>query len=328
MAIYHLSAKIISRGQGRSAVAAAAYRAGERIEETATGLVYDYTRKSGVDHTEILTPEEAPDWTHDRQQLWNAVEQGENRRDAQLAREIEVGLPLELDRDAQRMLLRDFVRREFVSEGMIADCAIHRIDDNNPHAHILLTLRRIHENGFGPKERAWNARSKLLTWRMGWEEMANEHLQRAGLATRIDHRTLEAQGIQLTPGRKIGVSLERQHSPDLPPRIAERVAEQRGIAQENGNRILANPRTALEAIAHGQPTFTSRDIAKFLSTRTLGTEQFTAAYQKVLTNSDLLELGQDLYTFEHLQHRPDVEDDLSVDREDPSDDLDDDLELP
>jgi MobA/MobL family len=110
VAIYHLSAKIISRREGRSVVAAAAYRAGQRLEERATGLVFDYTRKSGVDHAEIIAPDHAPEWMYDRLQLWNAVEEGERRRDAQLAREVEVGLPLELDHDAQRMLLRDFVQ--------------------------------------------------------------------------------------------------------------------------------------------------------------------------------------------------------------------------
>ena len=293
MAIYHLSAKIVSRHDGRSVVAAAAYRAGQRLEEEATGLTFDYTHKQGVEHTEIVAPQGAPQWMHDRQSLWNAVEQAERRRDAQLAREIEVGLPVELSAGAQVTLLRDFVQREFVSNGMIADIALHRNDADNPHAHILLTLRAIHENGFGRKERSWNERSKLMAWRLGWERAANEHLARAGLTIRIDCRTLEAQGIDLTPGRKIGVSLDRQRAGALPDRIAERVAEQQRIAEENGHRIQANPRIALKALKQSHAIFTGHDIGKFLSTRTLGAGQFQATYLKVMASPDLRREGFD-----------------------------------
>jgi ATP-dependent exoDNAse (exonuclease V) alpha subunit len=305
LAIYHLSAKIVSRHEGRSVVAAAAYRAGQRLEESATGLVFDYTRKEGVEHSEIVAPRDAPQWVYDRESLWNAVEHAERRGDAQLAREIEVGLPLELSAKAQVALLRDFVHGKFVSSGMIADIAVHRNDANNPHAHVLRTLRGVAENGFGPKERSWNQRSRLLAWRLGWEKAANEHLARAGLAIRIDRRTLDAQGIALAPGRKIGVGLERQRATDLPNRIAERIAEQQRIAKENGQRILADPRVALKALHHSRPTFTERDIARFLSTRTLGTEQFQAARLKVLTSPDLLRAGlgneghQQRYSVQH-----------------------------
>jgi Ti-type conjugative transfer relaxase TraA len=293
VAIYHLSAKIVTRGAGRSVVAAAAYRAGESLDEDATGMTFDYTRKSGVEHTEILAPEGAPEWVHDRSKLWNAVEAGEKRKDAQLAREIEVGLPVELNADQQLALMRDFVHREFASKGMIADLAIHRDDLNNPHAHVLLTLRSVNASGFGPKERSWNERSKLLAWRSGWEEMTNQHLARAGYDVRIDHRSLKEQGLGLTPGRKIGVGRERQQSEALPDRITERIAEQQRIARENGNQILADPTRALKAMTHHQATFTDHDIAKFLHTRTDGVEQFQAAYVKVTTSPELVSLGRD-----------------------------------
>jgi ATP-dependent exoDNAse (exonuclease V) alpha subunit len=162
MAIYHLSVKIVKRGSGRSAVAAAAYRAGEQLREERTGLTHDFTRKQGVEHSEILAPTEAPGWVHDRLVLWNSVERIEKRRDAQLAREVELGLPIELDSFSQLALLRQFVQRDFVARGMVADFSIHRDDPHNPHAHVLLTMRRVSKDGFGLKERAWNDRAALI----------------------------------------------------------------------------------------------------------------------------------------------------------------------
>ena len=107
MAIYHLTAKIVTRSAGRSVVAAAAYRAGERLEEIRTGTTYDFTHKRGIEHSEILAPEGSPDWTHDRAKLWNTVDEREKRKDAQLARDLEIALPIELDANAQVALLRD-----------------------------------------------------------------------------------------------------------------------------------------------------------------------------------------------------------------------------
>lgn len=293
MAIYHFTAKIVSRRDGRSAIAAAAYRAGQRIKEHQTGITHDFTRKQGVVHSEILTPDSAPDWARNRPELWNAVEEAEKRKDAQLARDVEIALPIELDPNAQVTLLRDFVQHHFVAKGMIADLAIHHDNPNNPHAHLLLTLRNIEKGGFGLKERSWNSRASLQAWRKGWADTANEHLARAGLTVRIDHRTLKAQQLDLIPGRKIGVGLERQRLPDLPLRIAERVTEQDHIAHANGTHIIANPQVAIKALTHYQGTFTEHDIAKFLHTRTHGTEQFRDAYLKVTTSPELVIFDRD-----------------------------------
>lgn len=293
MAIYHFTADIVSRAKGQSVVAAAAYRSGTRMREDTTGILYDYTRKIGVEHTEILAPDPAPSWVSDRAQLWNTIEALEKRKDAQLARSIEIALPKELNEAAQLTLVREFVRREFVSKGMVADVAIHRDNANNPHVHILLTLRRLGPKGFGLKERAWNQTARLQEWRLAWAETTNRHLAKEGLSIRIDHRTLKAQGLDLIPGRKIGVSRERQQSNTLPPKIAERVAEQRSIASENGARILADPNVAVKGLTHYQATFTEHDIARFLNTRTDGAEQFRDAYLKVTTSPELVLLGTD-----------------------------------
>src|SRR5450830_516705 len=197
MAIFHLSAKVISRSNGGSAVASAAYRSGEEITAERTGEIHDYTRKQGVVHSEIIAPENAPDWATDRARLWNEVEAVEKRKDAQLAREMELSLPRELSPEQRVELVRDFVRTEFVSRGMVADFAIHepRASDGReqPHAHVMMTTRTIGPEGFGPKERAWNDKALLEGWREHWAERINAHLERVNVAERVDHRTLEAQ---------------------------------------------------------------------------------------------------------------------------------------
>lgn len=197
MAIYHLRAAMVSRSAGRSATAAAAYRAAERIEDARTGLSFDYRARGGVDHVEIIAPANAPSWAYARAALWNAVEGAETRKNSQVAREIRVALPAELDHAQRVALVRDFCQREFVARGMVADIALHAPgrdgDDRNHHAHIMLTTREIGPNGFTTKNRDWNAVEVLEGWREGWAREANAALERAGLEERVDHRTLEAQ---------------------------------------------------------------------------------------------------------------------------------------
>jgi len=205
MAIYHLSVKIVSRKGGGSVIAAAAYRAAARLHDEANGITYDFTRKLGVDHAEILAPPWAPEWVYDRQALWAAVDRAERRKDAQLARELEIGLPVELDAARQIDPVREYVTGELVAHGMIADAAIHREDLNNPHLHVLLTTRVITAAGFGAKEPIWSEVESLLRWRRAWAQIANAHLAQVGLAQRIDERTLASQGIARAPGQKIGL---------------------------------------------------------------------------------------------------------------------------
>lgn len=154
MAIYHCSIKIISRGKGKSAVATAAYRSGEKLVNEYDGAIHDYTRKSGIVHTEILLPDNAPPAFSDRSALWNAVERIEKAKNAQLAREIEIALPHELTREQGVSLVREYVKDNFVAAGMCADVCLHDKNDGNPHAHILLTMRPIEKDG------AWGAKQK------------------------------------------------------------------------------------------------------------------------------------------------------------------------
>jgi len=197
MAIYHFSAKMISRSTGRSAVAAAAYRTAERIEDHRQGLEHDYSNRTGVLHTEILAPDGTPEALRDRATLWNAVEAVERRKDAQLAREVTVALPHELT-DAQRTsLVRSFVQSAFVDRGMIADVALHAPgregDERNHHAHIMLTTRSIGADGFEGKDRSWNSKELLEEWRESWADHANAYLREIEVGREIDHRSLEAQ---------------------------------------------------------------------------------------------------------------------------------------
>jgi hypothetical protein len=208
MAVYRLEAKVISRTAGRSATAAAAYRAGARIDDERTGQSFDYTDKPGVLHTEILAPAGTPDWMLDRSQLWNAVERAEKRRDSQLARDFTLSLPHELTHDQRVELLRDFLGADFVARGMIADFAVHAPDregdQRNHHAHVMLTMRSLTGSGFGLKVREWNATEQLEAWRESWANTVNRHLERHGHEARVDHRSLADQGIDREPEPKQG----------------------------------------------------------------------------------------------------------------------------
>ena len=235
MAIFHLSIKVISRGKGKSAVAAAAYRAGERIKSSYDGVEHDYTRKGGIAHTEILLPANAPPEYAERTVLWNAVEKIEKAKNAQLAREVEIALPAELTRGQYISLAREYAQRQFVDKGMCADVCIHDKNDGNPHAHIMLTMRpfskektwgarqrkeyTLDKNGnriYDPKKRQykcasvpstdWNEHHKAEEWRAAWAEAANTTLERHGFGVRIDHRSFERLGKEEIPTVHLGVS--------------------------------------------------------------------------------------------------------------------------
>ena len=154
IAIYHWNIGIVSRGKGKSAVAAAAYRSGEKLTNEWDGMTHDYTRKGGVVHTEIMLPPHAPPSFSDRATLWNSVELYEKAGNAQLAREIDAALPIELSREEQIRLVREYCSSQFVFKGMCVDFAIHDTDSGNPHCHIMLTMRPLDERG------AWAAKSK------------------------------------------------------------------------------------------------------------------------------------------------------------------------
>lgn len=244
MATYRFSAKVISRSSGRSATAAAAYRAAMAITDERTGMTHDYSRRQGVVHAEILLPEGAPEWMGDRSALWNAVETAEKRRDAQLVREIQLSLPHELPADQREQLARDFAAQNFVSLGMVADLALHApddvSDDRNHHAHLMLTMRSVDHEGFGKKQRDWNDVALLEQWREQWAEHQNRALEQAGHDIRVDHRTLEAQGIDREPEPKLGpvaTKMEREG------RLSHAGDDLRAVWWRNAERALSADRS-------------------------------------------------------------------------------------
>jgi len=294
MAIYHFSAKMISRANGSSALAAAAYRSASRLHDLRLDRHHDFSNKTGVVHSEVMLPDGAPEDLADREKLWNAVEVVEVRKDAQLAREIEFAIPRELDQTESIGLAREFVKAEFVDRGMIADLNVHwDIGADGlpkPHAHVMLTTRSVNEDGFGPKVRDWNATSLLEQWRERWDGHVNARLAELDIDARVDHRSLEAQGIDLEPQHKIGPAASRMAGQGLE---SERLAEHVEIARSNGEKIIANPGIALDAITRSQATFTARDLAKFVHRHSEGKEQYDQVIAAVRASPDLVALGKD-----------------------------------
>ena len=271
IAIYHFSIKIVSRGKGKSAVAAAAYRSGEKLTNEWDGLTRDYTKKGGVVHSEILLPAHAPPAFSDRSTLWNSVELSEKSNNAQLAREVEIALPVELSREEQTRLVREYCSSQFVSKGMIADFNLHDTGGGNPHAHILLTMRPLDEKGaWLPKSKKeyvldengekirlpsgryktrkvdlvdWNNRENAEVWRRAWADLANDFLAQNNRPERIDHRSYERQGIDQLPTVHVGVSATQMEKKGI---VTERGELNRNI--NAANRILREIRRLVRGL--------------------------------------------------------------------------------
>jgi Ti-type conjugative transfer relaxase TraA len=299
MAIYHLHVKVIGRKSGSSAVASAAYRSGSRLRDERLERSHDFSAKRGVVHSEVMLPENAPEAWSDRERLWNDVEAFEVRKDAQLAREVEFAIPRETSEAQGIELARDFARAEFVDRGMIADLNVHwdMGEDGmpKPHAHVMLTMRPVDENGFGQKVRDWNRTEMVERWRERWAELANERLAELDIDARIDHRSLEAQSIALEPQSQIGAPAKRIESRGIKGEgnEADRAEMHREIARGNGARIIADPSLGLDAITQQQSTFTRRDLAKFVHRHSDGIEQFNEVMGAMRKAPDLVELGKD-----------------------------------
>ena len=270
MAIYHLHVKVIGRKSGSSAVASAAYRSASRLRDERLDRSHDFSGKRGVVHSEVMLPENAPEALGERERLWNDVEAFEVRKDAQLAREVEFAIPREMTQSQGIELARDFVQAEFVDQGMIADLNVHWdiAEDGmpKPHAHVMLTMRAVDENGFGQKVREWNRTEMVERWRRRWAELANERLAELDIDARIDHRSLEAQGVALEPQSQIGAPAKRIEARGIEDggTEADRAEMHREIARGNGIRVIADPSIALDAITHQQSTFTHTRLARRL----------------------------------------------------------------
>src|SRR5208283_373824 len=302
MASYHLSAKMVARSSGRSAVAAAAYRSRSNIYDKHQGLTFDYTRKKDLAHSEILLPEHAPDRFRDRSTPWNEVEHVERCRDAQLAREIELALPAELTLNQNIELVREFAKANFVDQGMIADVNIHMKKDN-PHAHILLTTREVTENGFGKKVRWWPSHSTILNWREEWAKIQNQKLLIYGHDIEVDHRSFDDRGIMLIPEIHLGFSCKFLPSDYLALKAHEldRLNEYLSIRRDNGVLILEDPGRALKYLSHHDVIFREKDIDNFTRVHTIDKKQFGQVKAALMGSKELVaigenELGEKLYT--------------------------------
>ena len=294
MAIYHFSAKVISRAKGSSAVASAAYRSASELFDERLGRHHDFSNKAGVVHSEVLLPEGAPQRLNNRTTLWNEVEAGEKRSDAQLAREVEFSIPREMNQKQGVQLARDFVEEQFVKRGMVADLNVHwdKAEDGSPkpHTHVMLAMREVGPDGFGKKQRDWNRTEQLQGWREAWSAHVNERLAELGINARIDHRSHADRGIELEPQHKIGPMGTRRLEEHEPHRRAD---DHVRIARENGARIIADPKVALDAITRTQATFTTRDLAVFAFRHSDGKEQFDRVMAAAKASPELVALGRD-----------------------------------
>lgn len=212
MAIFHFSTKVVSRSKGRSAVAAAAYRAGVRLLDERLGQTFDYRRKKGVLHSELVLTPGAPTWAADRQKLWNAAEVAETRKNSTVAREFEIALPSELPENQRQKLVMAFANELAERHRCAVDVAIHTQgkggDNRNHHAHILCTTRRLTPDGFAEKTRELDEKKsgEVVFWRERWATLVNEELEAAAQPARVDHRSLADQCIDRQPTAHDGPS--------------------------------------------------------------------------------------------------------------------------
>ncbi|HEN3618961.1 TPA: MobA/MobL family protein [Yersinia enterocolitica] len=211
MAIFHLEFKIVKRSEGMSSCRKAAYHARCRITDVRTGNTYDFSHRSDLFHHQILAPVSAPSYiTESSTALWNEVERVERQKDGQTARYFDVAIPCELNNEDKIKLVLEYCQNNFVDKGMIADIAFHDLDSNNPHAHVMLTLKPITAEGFGKKDRSWNDKSNVIKWRESWATFANHYLAAAGSNERIDHRSIEIQHDEALENATITLDVEEK----------------------------------------------------------------------------------------------------------------------
>lgn len=315
MAIYHLSAQIIGKGGGRSAVAAAAYRHCAKMERKETAEEIDYSRKGGNAHSEFALPKDGPAWIaefaadHSAPEasafFWNAVEANEGRKDAQLAREFVLALPVELTTQQNIELVRDFVARELSRHGIVADWAYHDMKDN-PHIHLMTSLRPLTEEGFGAKrvpvlgddgapvrgkdgkiryEQFTGGLERLRDMRASWAETQNHHLAKHGHDIRVDHRSFEELGIDAVPSKHRGPASDNM---DARGEVSELAEKAKLVARENYLRFADDPALVLKKITTQNAVFTRHDIAREIHRTECSAAEFQALFYQVGAHEELV----------------------------------------
>lgn len=331
MAVPHFSVSIVARGSGRSAVLSAAYRHCAKMEYGREARTIDYTRKQDLLHEEFAIPADAPEWLREMiadhsvstaaEVFWNRVEDFEKRSDAQLAKDITIALPIELSREQNIELTRDFVADHITARGMVADWVYHDAPDN-PHIHLMTTLRPLTEDGFGPKKIAVtgpdgkplrNDAGKIVyelwaggiddfnAFRDGWFACQNRHLARAGLDITVDGRSFEKQGIDLTPTIHLGVgarAIERKADIEGKAAELERLELQQERRAENARRIERHPDLVLDLISREKSVFDSHDIAKILHRYIDDAALFQSLMARILQSPQILRLDRERIDFE------------------------------
>ncbi|MBB5278188.1 Ti-type conjugative transfer relaxase TraA [Rhizobium rosettiformans] len=330
MAVPHFSVSIVARGSGRSAVLSAAYRHCAKMDYEREARTIDYTRKQGLLHEEFVIPADAPEWLQsmiaDRsvsgasEAFWNKVEEFEKRSDAQLAKDVTIALPIELSVEQNIELVRDFVARHITSEGMVADWVFHDAP-GNPHIHLMTTLRPLTVDGFGAKKVAVvgpdgkalrNDNGKIVyelwagglddfnAFRDGWFACQNQHLALAGFDVRIDGRSFEKQGIELTPTIHLGVgtkAIERKAVGAEEKAALERLELQEERRVENAQRIQRNPAIVLDLITREKSVFDERDVAKVLHRYIDDAGLFRSLMARILQSPETLRLDRERVDF-------------------------------
>ncbi|MEY9199432.1 Ti-type conjugative transfer relaxase TraA [Sinorhizobium fredii] len=310
MAIYHCSMKPIARSGGRSAVAAIAYRTATKMLNERDGIVHDFTRKQGVEHSEIVLPDGVDAvWALDRSTLWNAVERAESRKDARVAREFEIALPHEMTAGDRLALTRDFARELANRYGAAVDFSIHQpqgeSDIRNFHAHVVMTTRVVTEQGLGEKalierENKWllnhdqpTSHMQLRDIRQIWEHQTNRHLARLGLDIRIDHRSHLERGLEIEPTEHMGVhasQMDRRGMDVSRGRIDQKAA------RSNAELIRRKPEEVLSIITGEKSVFDRHDVARALHRYIDDPERFRNAFAAVMASPALVELKPETAT--------------------------------
>lgn len=304
MAIYHLAMKPISRSSGRSAVAAAAYRASQRLTNERDGQTHDFAARRGVEHTEIVLPDGVDaEWAQDRSTLWNAAEFAETRKDARVAREVEVALPHELTPEQRLALTREFAQGLADRYGVAVDFAIHSphgdTDVRNHHAHILLTTRKVEREGLGEKSEMELENKRLIALglptsheqlrdlRLDWEDRANRHLALAGHDLRIDHRSHQDCSLEIEPTQHMGVHATQMDRRGKSVARARQDAEQ---AQRNARLIREKPEQALTLVTNEKSVFDRTDVARVIHRYVDDPDAFQRAFARAMASPALVEL--------------------------------------
>ncbi|WP_313556502.1 Ti-type conjugative transfer relaxase TraA [Agrobacterium cavarae] len=304
MAIYHCSAKPVSRSGGRSAVAAIAYRTASLLTNERDGLTHDFTAKKGVVHCEIVLPADVDaDWARDRSALWNAAEAAERRRDSRVAREFEIALPHELSADARLSLARAFAQDLADRYGAAVDFAIHvpqgKSDIRNVHAHVMMTTREVTPDGLGEKtmierENRWLLANGLPTSHMQMRDIrkafadhANRHLLEAGLDIRVDHRSHLDRGLELSPTEHMGVHASQMERRGLD---VSRTRLEEKAAKKNADLIRRKPEEVLRILTDERSVFDRHDIARTIHRYINDNDGFQRAFAAVMASPQLFEL--------------------------------------